>query len=77
MSIRRAKNKLTGMCFRKTETVMGVNERGERQITVHFGMGKYLGIKDPDVLAELRRNLDTAARYLDGKPVILEGEESP
>lgn len=76
MSIRRAKNKLTGQCYRKTETVLGVNEKGERQITVHFGMGKYLSLKDAAVLHELRENLDTAARYLDGKPVILEGEES-
>ncbi len=76
MSVRRAKQKLTGMCFRKTETVLGVNEKGERQITVHFGMGKYLGLKDPAVLRELRDDLEVAARYLDGKPVILQGEES-
>lgn len=76
MSIRRAKNKMTGQCFRKTETVLGVNEKGERQITVHFGMGKYLSLKDPAVLAELRDNLNTAARYLDGKPVILDGEDA-
>jgi hypothetical protein len=86
MSVRRAKNKMTGAPARTLEVVLGEfsrkwrfagdpNDEGARQIRIHADYDTYICIRDPEQLAQLRRDLDTAARYMDGKPVILEGED--
>lgn len=75
MLIRRAKQKMTGRSPYRLEVVLGERADGQRQVKIDAGWDTYICIYDPAQLSELRNALDTAARYLDGKPVILDGEE--